>query len=132
MRQVLIISKEKETICEIADLLHSYGFSHIVTASDTKSIQAKIYQMCPRLIILDCDMEQSEMLKVQKVISGPLTEITILIAPVQNKDSCIFSGLKNGFTHFLIKPIGKRQFNFTVNEIMEKGVNDFQKNKHSR
>ena len=50
MRQVLIISKQHETVTELASIIRSLGFKHIDSASDSKMVHTKLYHNPPSVI----------------------------------------------------------------------------------
>lgn len=119
MRQILIISNNDSTISSIVTLLKAAGYSHIDVARDSRTAYSKIYSLCPHLIILDCEMEENETLLVKRILAGPLANITILIVPHTNVDAYVLEGVKNGYFHFLTRPVGKDPLIFSIREILE-------------
>lgn len=118
MRNIIIFSNNKSMCSQITSYLREAGYSHIYLVSDCLEGFSMIYRLNPKLIIIDMELPADEILRLKKMISGPLASITLFIAPHTYTDVGILSMIKRGYSHFIIHPIDKPLFLQAVQEII--------------
>ena len=118
MRQVLIISKQHETVTELASIIRSLGFKHIDSASDSKMVHTKLYHNPPSVIICDMDMNQEELTVIKRILSGPLARIVLMLPPKSNADTRYLEQMGGEASHFLMSPMDKGKLHYALDTIL--------------
>ena len=119
MRNILIISEDNAIINQLASFLKKGGFSHVHTACDCTEVLSMVYRLNPKFIIVDMELSTGCIENLLKLLSGPLAQIILFIAPQADADASMMELIKKGFSRFIVRPVSEPLFLKTVAEMVE-------------
>jgi signal transduction histidine kinase len=118
-KKILIVDDDRDVTNMIKDILQEEGFDPYLSL-DGKEAVAKIKEIAPDLVLLDCYLPEIMGLDILKEIRKMDDEVAVIMMTGHGEEQLVVALMKAGASDYLKKPLGKFTLLSAVKDVLRK------------
>lgn len=118
-RKILIVDDDRDVVDTINEILKNEGFDTSLSF-DGKEALAKLKEITPDLVLLDCYLPEIMGIDILKEIRKMDEEVAVIMMTGHGEEQLVVSLMKAGASDYLKKPLGKFTLLSAIKDVLRK------------